>query len=282
VKILDAGETDGHHWYESEYASDGHFGTMAGYLFYSDLDRVKYFRQICSGVQALHALDPPITHRDLKPRNILAFEYLEPERHMVLKIADFGIAAIAGDASGLTTTGAALGTAHYMAPERERNPRIKTPQSDIYSLGITFLEACTGHTRPSQENLNLVPDLLRPIIEKMVRQRPGDRYQSVAVIIEALNSFSYFRLLHGRELRENESGTVSFSVNIGRELENALNAIFVCDSDSVLDWLADLERTMDRLGDAHDHEAQTIKNIPGTALAMIEKADLEALLRLVQ
>lgn len=67
VKVLDAGETDGHHWYESEYASQGHFGIMHGYLFYSDLDRVKYFSQICLGVQALHGLDPPIIHRDLKP-----------------------------------------------------------------------------------------------------------------------------------------------------------------------------------------------------------------------
>ena len=41
VKVLDAGETDGHYWYESEYASQGHFGKMHSYLFYSDLDRVR-------------------------------------------------------------------------------------------------------------------------------------------------------------------------------------------------------------------------------------------------
>src|SRR5262245_29716244 len=69
VKLLDAGEADGHYWYESEYASQGHAGQMWGYLFYSDLDRVKYFSQICLGVQALHDMDPPIIHRDLKPSN---------------------------------------------------------------------------------------------------------------------------------------------------------------------------------------------------------------------
>ena len=147
------------------------------------------------GVQALHDLEPPIIHRDLKPSNILVFEYLDPERRTVLKIADFGLAAIAGNASGLTASGVALGTAAYMAPEPVKNPRIKTPQLDIYSLGITFLEACTGRTRPSEENLDLVPDLLRPIIKKTVRERPDDRYRSVAEILEALNSFSFSRLL---------------------------------------------------------------------------------------
>src|SRR5436305_791753 len=31
VRVLDFGETDGHHWYESEYARQGHFGRMHGY-----------------------------------------------------------------------------------------------------------------------------------------------------------------------------------------------------------------------------------------------------------
>lgn len=282
VKVLDAGETDGHHWYESEYASEGHFGVMAGYLFYSDVDRVKYFRQICLGVQALHELDKPIIHRDLKPSNILAFQYLEPERHIVLKVADFGIAAIAGEASSLTTTGAALGTAHYTAPERKKNARIKTPQSDIYSLGITFLEAITGYTIPSQENLDLVSDALRPIITKMVRQNPSDRYQRVAEVLEAFSGISFHRLLLGREPQENERGTMVSHANIGRELENALDGLNRSDSENVLHWLTVFERTLDRLVGARDHEAQTIMNISADAVPKIEEADREALLRLVQ
>ncbi len=282
VKVLDAGETDGHYWYESEYASQGHFGIMASYLFYSDADRVKYFRQICLGVQALHELDPPIIHRDLKPSNILVFEYLEPQRHVVLKVADFGIAAIAGEASSLTTTGTALGTAHYMAPERSKNPRVKTPQSDIYSLGITFLEACTGYTIPSQENLDLVPDVLRPIVSKMVRQSPGERYQSVAEVIEAFNNLSFHRLQFGTESQGNVRGTTIFRVNIGRELENVLETLNRCDSENVLDRLKVFERTLDRLGAARDHEAHTISNISAVAMATIDEADREALVRLIQ
>jgi serine/threonine protein kinase len=94
LKVLGAEETDGYYWYESDFASEGHFGQMAGYLFYSDLDRVNYFSQICSGVQALHDLNPPIIHRDLKSSNILAF--LDPEQRTVLKNRRFWFSRTCG------------------------------------------------------------------------------------------------------------------------------------------------------------------------------------------
>jgi serine/threonine protein kinase len=280
LKVLDAGDTDGYYWYESDFASEGHFGQMAGYLFYSDLDRVKYFSQICSGVQALHDLNPPIIHRDLKPSNILAF--LDPEQRTVLKIADFGLAALAGNAPGLTASGAVLGTAHYIAPERMRNPRIKSPQSDIYSLGITFLEACTGRWLPSKENLELVPATFRHIVEKMVREHPDDRYQTVAEVLEAFNSLPFDRLFYGRELGENERGVATYHINIGRELENAINQLLKSSADNVLDRLAALERTLDRLVDAHDHEAAILVCIDRNIAALIEKAKPGALFRIVE
>ena len=80
VKLLDAGEDEGFHWYESEFATESTFGELAGYLFYNDLERVKYFAQICRGVLALHEAN--IIHRDLKPSNILVFK---SERQGVLR-----------------------------------------------------------------------------------------------------------------------------------------------------------------------------------------------------
>lgn len=54
VKLLNAGEKDGLYWYESEFATESTFGELAGYLFYNDLEGVRYFRQICRSVFALH------------------------------------------------------------------------------------------------------------------------------------------------------------------------------------------------------------------------------------
>lgn len=283
VKVFDAGEVDGHYWYESEYASQGHFGQMASYLFYSDWDRVNYFCQICLGVQALHELDTPIIHRDLKPANILVFENSAPQGDSVLKIADFGLAAIAGTAPRLTATGTILGTAHYIAPEREKNPRIITPQSDIYSLGITFLEACTGRNRPSSENLELVkPKVLLPIIKKMVQECPDDRYQKIAEVLEAFNNLPFDLLFYGRELGENVRSVAVYHINIGRELENAFDFLLRATADNVLELLATLERTLDRLVDAPDHEAITLMNIDRKVATLIEEANPDTLLRIVQ
>ncbi len=280
VKILDSGETEGYHWYESEFAENGHFGQMQGYLFYSDLDRVDYFRQICLGVKALHDSAPPVIHRDLKPENILAFEYSLPEKHTILKIADFGLATIVCD--NFTKTGGALGSADYIAPERVNDPRIKTPASDIYSLGITFLSACTGRSRPSAQNLNLVPEVLKPLIEKMIKEYPRERYQSITEIIEAFDSLSYWRLLTGREPQENEQSTFTAHANIGRIVENAIESLYEANSDNFFKRWEDLEREIDRLGDARDHQAWALKSIPPNVLAMIEKSNPEELRRLVQ
>ena len=281
VKVLDVGEDDGHIWYESEYAPGGHFGKIHAY-FYSDLERVKYFIQICLGVQVLHELEPPLIHRDLKPSNILVFGDLHPDHDTVLKIADFGIAAIAGEDLGLTTTGSDLGTAAYVAPERLKNSRIKNPRADIYSLGITFLEACTGYTAPSQENIELVPALLRPTVSKMVHQRPNERYQSIAEVLEAFRGFSFHSLLLGRELGENEHATEIWQVNISGELDRAFSLLVEATSENARPRLAAFEQKLDRLGDATDHEADAIMRITGGVLAVIDAADREALLGLVQ
>jgi serine/threonine protein kinase len=282
VKLVDAGEVDGHYWYESEYATQGHFGEMHAYLFDSDWDRANYLFRVCLGVKALHDLEPPIIHRDIKPQNILVFENPAQHSDSILKIADFGLAAIISDVSGITAAGDFIGTAYYIAPERETNPRIKTTQSDIYSIGITFLKAYTGHTRLNQENVDRISEPLRPIIEKMVRHDPNDRYQSVAEIIQALNGLSFQQLFCGRELEEDELNVGAYHIPIGRELENAVEFLNKCSSDNVLQRLTDLERILDRLGDVYDHQAAVLMNIDRSALELIENADKERLLQLVQ
>ena len=101
--------------------------------------------ECCQALDYAHQRKAPdgvalgIVHRDVTPRNVLLSWSGE------VKLTDFGIAALAGDA-----TSRLLGTPQYMAPEQARSEPID-PRADIYALGLVLREAITGQ-RPRPGN----------------------------------------------------------------------------------------------------------------------------------
>jgi len=91
-------------------------------------------RQVAEGLGEAHKLG--ITHRDLKPGNIMI------DKDGQAKIMDFGIArSLQG--GGITAEGGIIGTPEYMSPEQvEGKPA--DPRADIYALGIILFEMVTG------------------------------------------------------------------------------------------------------------------------------------------
>ncbi|WP_194922922.1 serine/threonine-protein kinase [Catenulispora pinisilvae] len=85
-------------------------------------------------LDAAHAAG--IVHRDVKPANVLLAE----DGRVLL--TDFGIAHYENDTS-LTMTGAVVGSAEYLAPERARAQEAG-PSSDLFSLGVTLYQAVEG------------------------------------------------------------------------------------------------------------------------------------------
>src|SRR5690554_1260756 len=96
--------------------------------------------QILDGLTEAHAKS--VIHRDLKPRNIFMLEL--NRRGDYVKILDFGIAkSMRAGESELTKTGVVCGTPSYLAPELLITQQA-SPGSDLYSVGLVFLEMLTG------------------------------------------------------------------------------------------------------------------------------------------
>ncbi|MGC9069750.1 MAG: serine/threonine protein kinase [Elusimicrobiales bacterium] len=145
-----------------------------------------------------HAHSKTVIHRDIKPSNIII------TKEGVPRIIDFGLARRIIEEKSLTVTGEMIGTAYFMSPEQGLGNKVDA-RSDLYSAGATYFYILTGkypfegnstieviskHINSSLPNLYMIkPDL--PIwtvrmIEKLMKKKPEERYQSATEVIAEL------------------------------------------------------------------------------------------------
>ena len=155
------------------------------------------------GAQIADALDAAhrkgITHRDLKPGNIIVTK-------AGAKVIDFGLAKAAtpiklgqNDATlamPLTGEGMILGTVPYMSPEQLQSGEADA-RSDIFALGCVLYEMLTGkraftgksqvslmaailehEPAPLTDSQPLTPMWLERVIRRCLRKNPDERWQS--------------------------------------------------------------------------------------------------------
>ncbi len=218
VQIYDFGEDDGRHFFSMEWVRGGPL---------SDLVREKgvidprlaagYALQAARGLQFAHRNG--MVHRDVKPANLLLSD------DGVVKVADLGLVKIpdqvdgdpeslsyshSGSQSGteVTMQGTAVGTPAYMAPEQSLDAAGVDHRADIYSLGCSLFFLLTGrppfggtqasevmqqHAHTPLPNIlefnHRVPAALEDIVRRSTAKRPDDRYDSLAEMIDDLESF---------------------------------------------------------------------------------------------
>lgn len=155
---------------------------------------IEWAKDLCSALDYLHSMDPPIIYRDMKPSNIM----LKPDGKV--KLIDFGTAKEFDVESLADTT--ALGTRGYAAPEqfgdaRGRGIHKTDARTDIYSLGATLYHVLTGKN-PSEPPYVIKPirdwdpslsSGLEKIINKCTMPNPEDRYQSCTELIYDLEHY---------------------------------------------------------------------------------------------
>jgi len=158
---------------------------------------VRILREIGAALHYAHGVG--VIHRDIKPDNILY-----SERHSILKLVDFGLARMYGDATELhmTRTGMVVGTPHYMSPEQVSG-KVLDQRSDVYSFGATLYYLLTGQRHVEGSNVMDIleqqrsKDIIPPshlrrdipgwvsyIIGKMMEIKPEHRYQTMQEVLD--------------------------------------------------------------------------------------------------
>jgi Tol biopolymer transport system component len=135
------------------------------------IDRVlRYGAQIADGLAAAHGHG--ITHRDLKPGNIMLTK-------TGVKILDFGIAKTDDTA---TRSHAVMGTPAYMAPEQKEGKEADA-RTDIYALGLVLREMATGRR---SEQMDGLPRQLVHVIQRCLEVDPAERWQAASDVKKEL------------------------------------------------------------------------------------------------
>ncbi len=199
VRIYDLGEADGIRFITMEYVDGEDMRTLLRkHGKFSAQDAIPMIEQVCRALDAAHS--EGVIHRDLKPQNVMR------DKQGRIVVMDFGLARSLGD-SGMTQTGAIVGTMEYMSPEQALGSQLDQ-RSDIFSVGLIFYELLTGKSpyhadtaiaslmrrtrevaKPASDVENTVPRSLSAIVSRCLEREPANRYHSVVELLQQLNAW---------------------------------------------------------------------------------------------
>jgi serine/threonine protein kinase len=201
IQIHEIGEHEGRPFFSMEFAEGGSLDAKLGGKPLPFAEAAELVRTLA--LAADHAHRHRVIHRDLKPANVLLAGDGRP------LLTDFGLAKLLDGDTGLSLSGAVMGTASYMAPEQaEGRTREVGPAADIYALGAILYELLTGRPpfqagtwqatvqqvihddppSPSGLRPDVPPDLQRLCL-KCLAKEPGQRYATAADFAEDLRRF---------------------------------------------------------------------------------------------
>ena len=196
--IYEFGETEEHQLYLAMACYDGE--TLRSKLSRGPLEvseALDCALQAARGLAKAHRHG--IVHRDVKPANLMV------TGDGLVKILDFGIAKLAGEAA-VTRIGSAVGTPSYMSPEQIRAAPVDG-RTDLWSLGVVLYEMLAGRPPFPGGNPEAVramilagepeplsrlrpdtPAALEQIVHRLLQQEPENRYPTADALLADLRT----------------------------------------------------------------------------------------------
>jgi eukaryotic-like serine/threonine-protein kinase len=196
IRIFDLGQADGIRFITMEY--------IEGEDLQRILKRKKKLEpseaagimaQVCRALEAAHG--EGVIHRDLKPQNIML------DKNGRAYVMDFGVAR-STLISGMTNTGAVVGTPDYMSPEQAKGLPLDA-RSDLFAVGIIFYETLCGDTpfqadttmgklwkrtsepaRPLREVDGDIPQELGEIVRRCLEIDPEKRFANASELLRQI------------------------------------------------------------------------------------------------
>ena len=202
VPLLATGDDHGLLWFSMPYIEGESLrGALLRQQRLSPRDVVRILHDVVDALAYAHARG--VVHRDIKPDNILT-------SGMHALVTDFGVAKALSAASpvhGGTTTGMAIGTPAYMAPEQLAADPAADHRVDLYAVGLLAYELLTGKSpftgtspqatlaaqltqtpEPPHRSLSDVPESLSQLVMHCLEKDAARRPQTAAALLAELEA----------------------------------------------------------------------------------------------
>jgi serine/threonine protein kinase len=258
VPVLLVGQADGVLYYTMPYIEGESLRERLdreGKLPIADVIRI--MRDVADALSHAHALG--VIHRDVKPDNVLLV------RHHAL-VTDFGVAKALRQSLQIEerrgrvrtpSTGMALGTPAYMAPEQAAADPTIDHRADIYALGCLAYEMLTGKPpfsdRPARKILaaqvaerpvpisRLRPDVspaLEAIVMRCLEKNPDHRWRNADALTDELNTLTAQNISGGQPVVPRRVTTARMiGTYLGAAIVVAAAARLLRDLFSLPDWV---------------------------------------------
>ena len=184
-QVIDYFGERGRHYLVMEFVAggdlQGHLDQLGAGGRFPEAKVLRWARQILDVLAFLHAQNPPIIYRDLKPGNIMI------DHHGRAMLVDFGIARFLPSGG----RGTQIGSVGYAPPEQYLGKM--EPRSDLYSLAATMHHLLTGR------DPQLEPPFSFPELKTLAPQVSAPTNQ---VVTRALDKDVEKRPRSAREMRD--------------------------------------------------------------------------------